>query len=86
MKSGYFTIMWNRGDGGASKMNHIKSQCSSKGGGVVYVVDSGGSPAVGAPCGKPAGYWQQVLLPMRPTESTAQGKESGIHQQRTPKL
>ena len=58
----------------------------TKGGEAVYVVDSEGSPAVGAPHGKPAGYLQQQLLPVRPTESSAKGKVGGICQQKTQKL
>ena len=63
-----------------------KGRSSSKGRDDALVVDSGGSPVVGAPHGKPAGYSQQQLLPVRPTESSAKGKEGGICQQKTQKL
>ena len=63
-----------------------KGQSSSKGGDDGLVVDSGGSPAVGARFRKPSGYWLHVSLPIILTASSSRRKESGICQQKMRKV
>lgn len=41
-----------------------------------------GSPLLGAPYRKPDDYFQKGLLPLRPAESNAQGKASGVSRNR----
>ena len=55
-----------------------KGRSLSEGGDDGLVVDSGGSPAVGARFRKPAGSWLHVSFPIILTESSAGRKESGI--------
>ena len=73
MKSGYFAIMWNGRYCGASEMNHhqhTKGHSSSKEGDVAYIMGFEGHSLLTAPSGKPNDYkFQQVLLPIRPSES-----------------
>ena len=54
--------------------NHAKGWSSSKEGDVVYMVGLEGSPLLWVPSGKPNDQFQQVLLPIRPTESSTQQK------------
>ena len=54
--------------------NHAKGWSSSKEGDVVYMVGLEGSPLLWVPSGKPNDEFQQVLLPIRPTESSTQQK------------
>ena len=63
-----------------------KGRSLSEGGDDAFIVDSGGSPAVGARCRKPAGYWQHLWLPIILTASSARRKESGICQQKIRKV
>ena len=81
MKSGYFTITWNRRDHGASKMNHhqhTKGWTSSKEGDVVYMVGLEGSLLLWAPSGKPNNQFQQELLQIRPTVGSTGQKASEL--------
>ena len=52
--------------------NHTKCQSSSKEGDVVYMVGFAGNPLLWAFPGKPNDSFQQVLYPVRPTESSSQ--------------
>ena len=84
MKSGYCTIMWNRRDHGASEINHHQPHqrpiCIQRRWCCLY----GGI--------RKGGFYyellletkqfQQVLLPIRPTESSTRWKASGISQQK----
>ena len=63
--------------------NHTKGQSSSKEGDVVYMVELEGSPLLWAPSGKPNRSFQQVPLPVRPTESSTLWKACRISQQKT---
>ena len=62
--------------------NHTKGQSSSKEGDVVFMVELEGSPLLWASSEKPKDWFQQVLLPITPTESNSQWKVSRISQQK----
>ena len=55
-----------------------KGPYSSKECGSMYVVGSGGSTLLEHACGKPVGYFQQVWLLIKPTESTTPGRASSL--------
>ena len=62
--------------------NHTKGQSSSKEGDAVYMMGMEGRPLLWAPSGKPNDWCQQLLLPIRATESSTLRKVSGISQQK----
>ena len=62
--------------------NHTKGRYSCKEGEVVHMVGLDGSLLVWAPSRKPDDSFQQVLLPVRPTEGSTPRKMSGISQHR----
>ena len=83
MKSGYCTIMWNGRVHGANEMNHHEAHqrpvfiqrrwCCVYG-------EIGMESSIMRSSGKPNFSFQQVLLPVRPTEGSTQWKASGISQ------
>lgn len=80
LKSGCCAIMWNGRYHGASKwttVNHTKCQPSSKEGDV-YIMGLEGSPLLWASSEKPNDQFQQVLLPVRPTENRIWQKASEL--------
>ena len=62
--------------------NHTKGQSSSKEGDAAYMMGMEGRPLLWAPSGKPNDWFQQLLLPIRATESSTLRKVSGISQQK----
>ena len=85
MKSRYYTVMWSRRVMGQVKwttINYIKGQSSSKECDVVYMVGLQGGPLLWAPSGKPKGYFQQVLHPIKSAEGITWQKVPEISQQK----
>ena len=61
--------------------NYTKNQLSSKEGDVVNMEELEGSSLLWTPSEKPDDEFQQVLFPIKPTESSTQWKVSKISQQ-----
>ena len=62
--------------------NHTKGWSLSKEDDTVYMVWLEGNPWLWTPSEKPNNEFQQVLLPIKPTESSTPWKPSGINQQK----
>ena len=83
MKSGYCTIMWNGRVHRASEMNHREPHqrpvfIQRR---LCYVYgEIGMESSIMSSSGKPNYSFQQVLLPVRPTEGSTQWKASEISQ------
>ena len=61
--------------------NHTKGWSSNEGD-AVYIMGLEGSPLIQGPSGKLSDWFQQVLLPIRPTESSTQWKGSRLSQKK----
>ena len=63
-------------------INYTKGQSSAKECDVVYMVGLEGSPLLWAPSGKPKGYFQQVVHPIKSAEGITWQKVPNISQQK----